>query len=37
MGAAVIQALRTGGADVLTAREAGMTGRSDDEHLTYCA
>ena len=35
MDDAVIRALRAAGVDVLTAREAGMIERPDDEHVAY--
>ena len=33
----LVEALRDRGVDVLTAQEAGMIGRNDEEHLEYAA
>ena len=37
MSTALVNALRSAGIDLLTALEAGMIGRSDEEHLKYAA
>jgi predicted nuclease of predicted toxin-antitoxin system len=37
MSADLVKALRSQGLEVVTAQDAGMTGKSDEEHLRYAA